>query len=92
MIEPQLKQLSVAQDRIDPLNVFATGALGMEKDLGAGANHGERPTYFVHDTGQEPADLDKLLIEHRHARHLAKLNQPSHPAEHDGAGDRKSVV
>ena len=38
------------------------------------------------DSGQQTADLHELLIEHRHAGHLAKLDQAAHATQHDGAG------
>ncbi len=87
MIEPELKQLRIAENRINPLMIFALRRIAvMREQLGAAADHRERPANLVHDSGQKAADLDELLIEHRHAGHLAKLNQAAHPAEHDGAG------
>ena len=60
--------------------------MGIQEQLRAAADHREGPANFVDDPGQKTADLNKLLIEHRHAGHLAKLNQTAHPPQHDGSG------
>ncbi len=86
MIEPELKHLGVPEDRLDPLGVLRFRFVVQLKDFGRAPDHRERSANLVHDSGQQPADLDKLLVQHGHAGHLAKLNQPAHATKHDGAG------
>src|SRR5262249_15551057 len=86
IVEPHLKNLGVPQDGFDPLKILVGGGDVQLEHLGAAADHRQGRADLMDDSGENTANLDELLVQHRHAGHLAKLNQAAHPAQNNRAG------
>lgn len=82
VLQPDLKQMGAAENRVDPLEVAVFRVQAELEQFRTAPNDRKRPADFMDDARKQTSHLNELPVEHGQGNKLPVLHQPPNPRQH----------